>query len=348
MAQDAFAISSAREVAKSGIEDYFAGRYAAANDKLTRAFEVVRVPTLALFNARSLAKLGKLVSASELYLLAMRLPDGEGDAETQQQARRDAKVERNELLLRIPRLQVSITGAPFNSVAVYANDARVAASLLASGWLVDPGTVKVIGLWGQRRVEATERFAERESKTITLHFEPQPATPANAAQQTDASPTVTSAFEHDTSSSRSGTRTAAWLSFGIGGAGLLAGVGTGIAAMADKRRLDRDGACNENHQCYGSADTERYNFLRNFATTGFIVAGVGAVVGTVLYFSSPRRANSAATVTARHPAIGTELHLATGTERNPASATLQRPTTAHVVEVMPWVGVSQIGILGVF
>jgi hypothetical protein len=325
IAQDAFAISSAREVAKSGIEDYFAGRYADANDKLTRAFEVVRVPTLALFKARSLAKLGKLVSASEIYLLAMRLPNGEGDAETQEQARHDARTERNELLLRIPRLRVAVTGVPAVSVSVLANDAKVPTSLLSSGWLVDPGSVKLVAVMGERRVEATEHFAEGEAKTVTLHFEsaaslqtsPPNSTPGAAFPASPPTP-----GEHDTAS-RSGTRTAAWVSFGLGGVGLLAGIGTGMAALIEKQHLDDGGACDANHSCYGYVDTNRYRFLRNFSTGGFIVAAVGAATGTVLYFSSGR---SNQNITSRVP-------------HSPA---------ASAITITPWIGAGQAGVSGVF
>ena len=51
-------VSTAREIAKEGLNAYDAGRYAEANEKLSRALEVVGVPTLALYTARANVKLG--------------------------------------------------------------------------------------------------------------------------------------------------------------------------------------------------------------------------------------------------------------------------------------------------
>jgi uncharacterized protein HemY len=55
-------------VARDGLEAYDAGRYDEAIDKLSRAYEVAKLPTLAVHTARALAKAGRLVEASEVTL----------------------------------------------------------------------------------------------------------------------------------------------------------------------------------------------------------------------------------------------------------------------------------------
>lgn len=75
-------------------------------DKLERAYSLLKVPTLALWSARFMAKLGRLVDASERYLQATRLQVSEGDTELQEQAIAAARQERAQLLPRIPKLTI--------------------------------------------------------------------------------------------------------------------------------------------------------------------------------------------------------------------------------------------------
>lgn len=287
-AQDAAATSSAREAAKSGIADYYAGRYEAAQDKLARAFAVVPVPTLALFHARALVKTGKLVEASEVYLAATKLKTGDGDAETQEQARNDAKLERAALLKRIPRLHIAIAGAPPNQVTVVANGTNIPPSLYATGWMINPGALRVTALYGAQRLEATEQFREGEEKTVNLTFKsaaalapPEVVAPARPNQPMS---------DNTTTQPSSAYRIATWASLGVGAAGLLLGSTTGLVAIAKKQDLDRSSEC-EGSRCVGGAvgsDVDSYNLMRHLSTTGFIVAAVGGTAGALLYFNAPK------------------------------------------------------------
>ena len=81
--EDDTAVTAAREVAQQGLDDYEAGEYETAAEKLLSAYQVVKLPTVALHTARALAKVGKLVEASEVYLQATRLDALRmGDVET--------------------------------------------------------------------------------------------------------------------------------------------------------------------------------------------------------------------------------------------------------------------------
>ena len=57
-------VTAAREIARQGLKAYDAGRYEEAADKLSRAYAVVKLPTLALHTARALVKVGRLVEAT--------------------------------------------------------------------------------------------------------------------------------------------------------------------------------------------------------------------------------------------------------------------------------------------
>lgn len=310
-AQESAAISSARETAKSGIEDYFAGRYDTAQHKLASAFEVVRVPTLALFNARALSKLGKLVEASEFYLTAMRLKSNEGDTETQEQARRDAKQERADLLKRIPRLRIEVIGARPDQVLVQANGTRVAPSLFATGWMVNPGSVRVTGKLGDQQREAVEQFAETETKIVQLRFSPA----AEVARPLAIHPSVAEPPGEQRPPSHAYYNTAGWVGVGVATAGLALGTVTGLWAISERAKLDTDESCRDT-KCNGAKvgdQVDQYNTLRHVSTAGFIVSAVGAAASVVLFVQDARQ---------------------------------QRATQR--AQVKAWVGVGSVGVGGAF
>ena len=76
------------------------------------------MPSLGLWSARALAKLGKLVEASDRYAEVSGLPVGSGDANVQKQAQADAQVELQATQLRIPSVVIRLVGAAAGSVAV--------------------------------------------------------------------------------------------------------------------------------------------------------------------------------------------------------------------------------------
>lgn len=96
--QSAMALSTARELAKEGLDAYDAQRFDEAADKLLRAFTVVRVPTLAVNAARALVKVNKPFQASELYLQAMQLVPAPDWQPVQQEMQAVAAQERAALL----------------------------------------------------------------------------------------------------------------------------------------------------------------------------------------------------------------------------------------------------------
>src|SRR5688572_10915705 len=109
--------AAARELGYEGVELFQKGDFAAASERLERAYQVLRVPTIGLWSARALAKLGKLVEASERYLEIGRLELG-GEVAVQEQAQRDAARERDDLSKRIPSLIVRLRDADGASAKV--------------------------------------------------------------------------------------------------------------------------------------------------------------------------------------------------------------------------------------
>ena len=100
---------------------------------------MLRVPSLGLWSARALAKLGKLVEAEARYLEVIRLPTSVGDEAIQEQARQDARNERAELARRIPSVLVRIEGAPAAEVAVTIDGAPLTGSAVGESHLRESG-----------------------------------------------------------------------------------------------------------------------------------------------------------------------------------------------------------------
>src|SRR6185369_14754613 len=71
---DPSARSAARSLGYAGVEAFERREYGPALDKLEKAFAVLRVPSIGLWSARALARLGRLVQASERYRLVGTLP----------------------------------------------------------------------------------------------------------------------------------------------------------------------------------------------------------------------------------------------------------------------------------
>ncbi len=295
-------VSTAREIAKEGLNAYDAGRYVEANEKLSRALEVVGVPTLALYTARANVKLGKLVRASELYLLATRL-DPKGPSESVQvQAQRDAAKERAELLPRIPRLTVTLSGEDLDDVVITIDGQDVPRALLGTSQLADPGKRQIAAKRGDEQVSAEIELADGEHKQTTLRFLPREKSAAKGGVPTVETKTASTkpigpdvAPATGPSKSAKTQRMLGWTGIGLGSAGLVFGAVTGGLALS-KRGTLRDAGCSGN-SCFANqqSDVDSYNTMRTLSTVGFIAGGVFAATGVTLLLTTPKSETGPAT-----------------------------------------------------
>jgi uncharacterized protein (DUF2147 family) len=292
--------TTARELAKQGLQAYDAGRYDEAVEKLSKAYEVVHVPTLAVNEARALVKVGKLVAASELYLEATRIPKEKSWQSTQEEAQRDAEKERNELLPRIPRLKIIFKGATAAEVAVSIDGAAVPQALADTEQVVDPGERMVEGKRGDEVVKQSVTLREGDHGQVMLQFTQAgaPTAPVNAnlptqtnqpLQPTTAPMTPASA---NGKSGGSGQKILGWTSVGLGGAGLAVGAISGILASSKRSSLLDSNTCSaDGKHCAPSQSNEvnAYNSLRTVSSVGFIAGGILAVTGVTLLLTAPKQ-----------------------------------------------------------
>jgi hypothetical protein len=311
LAQDKASISAARELAKQGFQAYDEGRYEEAVAKSRAAYEVVRVPTLAVNLGRALVKLGRLIEASELYLEAAQLPRSESWQAIQDEGLRNAERERAQLLPRIPRVRIIIEGADPAQVAVMIDNQTVPASLVGTEQMVDPGQRVVVGKRGQDEARETvwPRVGEHLQVKLLFSAEPPDGPPGAALPDSDDSskivvlatnlvpPTAPIATNQPTTASTSrmpatvawsespSTQTVlGWVGVGVGAAGLVLGVVESVASKSKRNSLIATGLCPDEQHCDPSlaSDVDAYMTMRTLSTVGFVAGGILATAGVTL------------------------------------------------------------------
>src|SRR4051812_16671329 len=171
-ASDDSSRAEARKIGYAGVEAFQAGDFATARDRLETAYQLLQVPSLGLWSARALAKVGKLVEAEARYLEVIRLPTSVGDEAIQEQARQDARNERAELARRIPSVLVRIDGAPAAEVAVTIDGTPLTGSAVGESHLLNPGRHRIEGVRATARASVEVVAAEGEQKEAVLRFAP--------------------------------------------------------------------------------------------------------------------------------------------------------------------------------
>ena len=282
-AEEDDAVNRAYELLASGLSAYKSGNYSAALERFGSAFELVKLPALAVHMARANIKLGRLVSAVKLYRQATELGDGIGDPQIQARARTEAQSELAAVVAKVPVLRITVTGVSPAWVTVRVDGSRVTPDEYTSGWSVDPGQHRVVASYGKESEERRVTLAEGESTEIQLAF-----VQASVAQKRQPDPT-TRASESLNATSKALT----WVGYGIGGTGLLLSGISALAAVSNKHQAN-DTGCGQQPRGANcdEAAVNRYTTLRMVAGVGFYTGLAGVVTGTVFYFGTPRQKSS--------------------------------------------------------
>jgi len=273
--EDAATRSAARKLAEDGVAALQNGDAATAVQKLEKAHNMLKAPSVALWSARALVKRGLLVEAAERLREASRLPVS-GDAAVQEQAKRDSEKELSDLSPRIPSLVIAISGAGDAPVAVTLDGVPIPRDLLGEDRPVNPGPHHLVAKRGADERSLDVTVAEGERKPLSLDF--------GSAAATPAAPTGAPVDNAGASSSTGGGgKTLAVVALGAGAAGLIVGGVTGGLALSKKSKLDDNDACLDG-QCTHAveSDVKSLRMLRTVSTIGFIAGGVLAATGVVL------------------------------------------------------------------
>jgi hypothetical protein len=281
--------AAARNLGMAGVEAFQSGNYVVANEKLGRAFEILRAPSLGLWSARALAAVGKLVEASERYLAVARLDVRGGDASVQEQAKADAAKEREALLSRIPNLIVDAKRAP-DDASFTMDGVPFVAALLSVKQPANPGRHVVEGRSGEFVVKKEITLREGQDQTLLLDFSKAPQGSAAASSRPSSVTPPEGGPAADGDVGQRGLPAGFWVGIAVAAAGAVTGgVSAGLAAQ---KRSDLDcpgNVCGREHQ----DEVDGYNMLLTVSTVGFVVAGVGAAGATIFFLSRPKPSEQA-------------------------------------------------------
>jgi hypothetical protein len=271
-AEDAETRTAARDLATQGAQAFEAGHYADAADFFKRAHELVHAPSIALLEARSLAKVGQLLEAIDIFEQTAHFKLSEDSPAAYAQAVESAHNEVEEVRKRVPRLKLTlIGGAPTEETPfVTIDDRPTPAALLGVERPLNPGLHRIaVRVAGQVRTSRELSLLETESYQVELDVSPTKPAPKPVVFNEPPVAVVTP------STPSSGTmRTLGYVGIGVGVVGLGIGTYTGLVALHHKSNLDS--ACAP--KCPMSSAGEMDSFRSN-RTVSWISYGVGIAAG---------------------------------------------------------------------
>jgi hypothetical protein len=255
-----------------------AGDYRGAVEAIQEAEKHARPPTFALLHAEAEEKLGHLVSARQRYQAIVDMTIPKGSPPAWGKAQKTAKTELAALLPRIPRLAVSVTGADTAALHMTLDGAPFEASQLGQPQLVDPGKHRLVveaeGRQKAVREPVGREGAETRVDVVLLPAEAgDPGAGGGGNGATSGPPSPPSPI----------LSVGKYVSFGIAGAGLVAGAVTGGIVLSQMDPIGR--ACSDDRKtCSTRAEKgiESVGTLADVSTAGFVVAGAFAATGLVL------------------------------------------------------------------
>jgi hypothetical protein len=268
---------AARAMANHGRSLYEAGKFTEAIEVLAEADKLFHAPTTVYVLARAYMGSGKLVEARAILQrvvaeqLAADAPPAFHDAQ------RLAKDDLAALATAIPTIQIVVHGGDGRGLRVTLDEADVAGWSPDRAVQVNPGPHRIAavplgGVGVGRTVELKEGDHVREQIELPTVA---PVVVAPVALPPAPPPP------------QEGSRVPAWVSFGVGGAGLVLGIGAGVSALHSNSTIRH--ACGDTPVCPPSEQGALASAkgVANASTVGFVVAGVGVATGVVLLVVRP-------------------------------------------------------------
>jgi hypothetical protein len=299
--------AGARALAVEGLKLADAGKCGEAIDKLSRAEKIHHAPiVLGRLGECQIAE-GKIVDGTEALRRLLREPLPPNPTPALVRARERAQAALDQAKPKIAGLSISIKGAG-EGVVVTVDGQVVPALLLEHDRPTDPGQ-HVVEAAAPGYLKATQQVSvgPGEKQAVTLELRPDPNAPKPASPAEPASPGAQPPASQATqppvgaappAHRAAPNRTAAYVTWGVGAAALVAGSILGGVALRDKNDLESvcpNDKCPESRRSQlDAAKTEG-----TVSTILFGVAGAGLVLGTVFYVTA--RPSSSAEAAQRSP-----------------------------------------------
>ncbi|HKO94704.1 MAG TPA: hypothetical protein VJU61_26295 [Polyangiaceae bacterium] len=266
----------ARTLGYAGVAAYAKGEYAAASEQLEASFALLPVPSLGMWSARALVKLGKWVEAEQRYRAVASMSLAADAPKAQTDAKATAELELAELSLKLPSVRVQILGAPPAQVTVTLDGAALPAERWSEGQHLNPGRHAIVGTYREQRTEL-ELVASEGRENVVLRFAEPAVLPLAATE-----PAASAPAPDPGGGSQRAWRTAGWIGVGTGGAALVLGAVTYLVGSNKYDELVESGSCVDGG-CEKSSELDTYNTLRTVSFVS-LISGValGAFGVTVL------------------------------------------------------------------
>ena len=294
-APSAAATPSTEEPGAAGVAAYNAADFARALELLDADYQRAPLPTVGLWSARTLAKLGRLLEAEKRYAEVAQIEDAavrpafaafrpepptavELDAE--KEAIEDAAEEGRALALRIPAVRIRVERPPAGELSVSLNGEALPLAELEMPRRLDPGNYRVEARVGDMSLVRALVLTEAEQPLVVLTFPPE---------------RLLNAQDDDPGAAQ---RTVGWVGVGVGIGGIA--LGAVLAGIAGGQLADLD--CPDDVCSADQTDeVDAYNNLRVASGVSMIVGGLLTATGIALIGTAPHGSESSAWLT---PAVG--------------------------------------------
>jgi hypothetical protein len=291
-------VAIARKLVIDGNASLARKDYAQAESQFGRADALYHAPTIALGLARARAGLGKLVGAQEAYNRVVHTTVPPDASEAFVQAIADARTELAALTPRVPSLILQVKGGSAPKVTV--DTVEVPAAALGEPRPADPGKHVVRATApGFATSEVTVTLVEGKTETVTLELKPGENVPSK-----DATPGAPAEPPPSGDGGGSVRGPIGFAAIGVGAAGLVVGVATGVVGLGKQSDLLKhcpNGACPSNSMGMYGSEVSTYQTMSTVSTVALVVGGALAVTGIILVATAPKRSASKAAIT---PVLG--------------------------------------------
>lgn len=272
----------ARSIAVTGREAFNAGDYETAVTLFRRAYALYPAPTVVLYEARSLEKLGQLVEAGEAYTRTTQIPVHPGAPAQFAEAVTAARQEGRVLQGRIPTLTLKLEGviAEDADLRVSINGQAVTAAELGQARRLNPGKYRVVGSLGNGQTDEANAVLQPGQHLIVVLDLTDPAMAGAAGRRSGAG-------NDERESTASSTPLIAYVAGGVGLVGIGVGVVTGLMANAKHAGAVTEcaqGRCVEGSD--GPAMVDAFRTLRTASTVSYGIGAAGVAAGVVLWLTA--------------------------------------------------------------
>ncbi|MCA9620386.1 MAG: hypothetical protein KC731_15295 [Myxococcales bacterium] len=263
--------AAAQDLADSAYDLLQKGRYATAADLFRKADQTFHSPVFVVFVAEAEEKQGNLLAARKLLKEVVDEKLAEYAPDAFRRAQEDAATRLAAIEDRLPKIVIEVEG---EGATVRLDGVELSPSELARPIFVVAGEHRVEASAGDLRDEESVEVGEGESRNVRL------VVSAGVADEPEGVGGDEPPGE--------GVPYWVWptVAYGVGAAGLIMGVAAGGAFLSKQSKLKEDCAADDGDETTCPPDLKDRGdsvlLLGDVSTAGWVIAGLGAVAGTVL------------------------------------------------------------------